>query len=68
MLFKYCLTVFAIAQKLKRIGLLPRVVIAWVVGDVEERFSSKNQLDDKALRLTRYMYMISSSNNALLNT
>ena len=32
-------------------------MLAGAVGDVEGRLSSKNQLQDKDLRLTRYMYM-----------
>ena len=35
-------------------------MLAGSVDVVEERLSSKNQLDDKDLRLTRYMYMTSS--------
>ena len=34
-------------------------VLAGAVGDVEERLSSKYQLEDKDLRLTRYIYMTS---------
>ena len=34
-------------------------VLAGAVGDVEGRLYSKNQLQDKDLRLTRYMYMTS---------
>ena len=35
-------------------------VLAGAVGDVKGSLSSENQLDDKDLRLTRYMYMTSS--------
>ena len=34
-------------------------MLAGAVGDVEGRLSSKNQLQDSDLRLTRYMYMTS---------